>query len=530
MPRALPRFAPLLGRFNTGLYIFQPAHAYWWWELIVRCFNAVWLGSLGAAQLYRFRRVSNPIERQQTKWVVLGAALGLGFNGILMLVSFVLGLLKLDPSGMVLIGLRSLYYLLGSLVPLTFGVAILRDGLYELDVWIRRTVVYGLLTGIVIAVYVVLVGTASALLRTSDNLLVSLLVTGLIAVIFQPLRERLQRVVNRLLYGEREDPYTVLARLGQRLADTVVPAAVFPTLVSTIREALKLPSVAIAVYEENELVTVATAGELVANPVRLPLHYQHALVGELILGLNAVNDRLGAADRRLLTDLAQQVSIAVHAAGLTRDVQVSRERLVTAREEERLRLRRDLHDGLGPTLAGLSMQLDTARALIPDNPGASIEIMSETQDQIKEAIASVRRLVYALRPPALDQFGLVAALREHAARETQRCGLPITLTAPHVLPQLPAAVEVAAYYIALEAITNVVRHAHATQCAISLQSGSDLHLTIKDDGLGLPHSYRGGVGLHSMQERAAELGGTCMITTAPDGGVAVVAALPLGRR
>jgi signal transduction histidine kinase len=230
-----------------------------------------------------------------------------------------------------------------------------------------------------------------------------------------------------------------------------------------------------------------------------------------------------------LVDLAQQVSIAVHATRLTRDLQMSRERLVTAREEERRRLRRDLHDGLGPSLAGLSMQLDTARALLPDNPEAGMELLAETQDEIKEAIGNVRRLVYALRPPALDQFGLVAAIREHAMREGHRHGLAIVLDAPDALPPLSAAVEVAAYYIAVEAITNVVRHARATRCSVRLWIDNALYLTVVDNGVGVQDTYRAGIGLHSMQERAAELGGRCAIMPGEDGGTLVRAVLPLRR-
>ena len=524
----VPRFAPFLVTLNLGLYLIQPALPDAMRGLGIRILNAAWLGTLVGVQLYRYRRVSNAGQRQQSKWVVIGAVLGLGLNAVLMIVIPVVRLLQVDPTEVVILTMRLVYYALGLFVPLAFGIAILRDGLYNLDIWMRRTVVYGLLTGCVVALYVLLVGATSAVFRTSGNLLVSLLATGTIALVFQPLRQQLQRGVNRMLYGERDEPYAVLARLGQRLGATVAPDAVLPTVVVTIHDALKLPYVAITAQEEGELVPVAEIGTPVKEPLHVPLIYQHTPIGELILGPRS-DDPFGPADRRLFADLAQQISIAVHATRLTRDLQASRERLVTAREEERLRLRRDLHDGLGPSLASLSMQLDTARAVLPGNPEAGMELLAATQGEIKEAIHNVRRLVYALRPPALDQFGLVAALREHAVREGHRHSLGIALDAPEALPPLPAAVEVAAYYIALEAITNVVRHAHARRCTVRLWIDTALHLVVADDGVGVPGAYQAGIGLHSMQERAAELGGTCTIMRGDDGGTVVRATLPLRR-
>jgi signal transduction histidine kinase len=214
---------------------------------------------------------------------------------------------------------------------------------------------------------------------------------------------------------------------------------------------------------------------------------------------------------------------------LTADLQRSRERLVTAREEERRRLRRDLHDGLGPALASLTLKLDAARNLLARDPAATGALLLELKTQTQTAIADIRRLVYDLRPPALDELGLISAIREHAARDVSATGLHVSVEAPDHLPPLPAAVEVAAYRIALEAMTNVVRHAHARQCVIRLSLADALQLEIMDDGLGLAAGRPAGVGLHSMRERAAELGGTCVIGPGPGGGTRVVARLPLSQ-
>jgi signal transduction histidine kinase len=211
---------------------------------------------------------------------------------------------------------------------------------------------------------------------------------------------------------------------------------------------------------------------------------------------------------------------------LTADLQRSRERLVTAREEERRRLRRDLHDGLGPQLASLTLTLAAARELLRHDVDAADVLLQELAIHTQAAIADIRRVVYDLRPPALDDLGLVLALREQAAQYSQ-AGLQITIAAPERLPQLPAAVEVAAYRIVQEALTNVVRHAQAQTCTVRLALGDALDLEVKDDGVGLPQGGRAGVGLTSIRERTAELGGTCRIESTPGAGTCIQARLPL---
>jgi signal transduction histidine kinase len=361
-------------------------------------------------------------------------------------------------------------------------------------------------------------------------------------VLFQPLRDRMERAINRLMYGERDDPYAVISRLGQRLEATITPDAVLPTIVHTIRDALKLPYVAIGLTHDGETEIVAEAGnretggggdrEFEASspfsrlPLSLSLTYQHETVGELLLAPRSADESFSAADQRLLDDLARQAGIAVHAVQLTHDMQRSRERIISAREEERRRLRRDLHDGLGPTLASLTMKLETAEALVVRDLPEGVALLRELQGQMKHTIGNVRRLVYGLRPPILDQFGLVGALREQALQIAPP-DLRVQIDAPGQLPPLPAAVEVAAYYIVVEALTNVARHAHARQCTIRLSLDEMLRIEIADDGIGLPLSPVPGVGLQSIRERAAELRGTCVIAPNQPHGTIVCATLPL---
>jgi signal transduction histidine kinase len=275
----------------------------------------------------------------------------------------------------------------------------------------------------------------------------------------------------------------------------------------------------------------------VDRPLEAPLVYGGETVGRLILGPRAGDETFGPADRRLLEDLAHQIGVAAHAVRLSdealrlsADLQRSRERLVTAREEERRRLRRDLHDGLGPQLAGLTMTAEAARDLVSADPERAKELLSDLTERAQAAVADVRHLVYALRPPALDALGLLGALRAHADHHNDG-GVNVSVEAPEQLPPLPAAVEVAAYRIALEAINNAERHAAARTCVVRIaldEVAAALRVEIVDDGRGIGEERGTGVGLSSMRERAAELGGRFSVEAPPAGGTRVRAYLPCG--
>jgi signal transduction histidine kinase len=259
----------------------------------------------------------------------------------------------------------------------------------------------------------------------------------------------------------------------------------------------------------------------------LTLIYKTQILGQLLLAPRAPGEPFSEADRRVLPDIAQQVGPVAHKLLQTYDPQLSLEQRVTAREEERRRLQRDLHDGLGPTLAGLTLKLDAARNLLKQDPDAADVLLLELRRQIQATIGDVRQLVYDLRPPALSQLGLISAIREYAATYQSLDRLLISIEVPESLPPLSAAVEVAAYRIAQEGLTNVATHAHARHCTIRLRCDSVLLLEICDDGLGLAPDSRAGVGLISMRERAAELGGNCVIESMPTGGTRVWTRLPL---
>lgn len=492
------------------------------------------LGAGMAAQVYRYARVSSPTQRRQTRWVLVSAAVAIVGQVVGMLLSEPLPPLTFAPSEAVVRDLASVTVIVVSFlaIPLSIGVAVSRHRLWDVDLVINRALVYSALTACVVVIHVLVVGSLGVLIQTTGNPVVGLLATGVAAVLFQPLRDRLQRGVDRLMYGERAEPYQVLSRLGRRLEVTLAAEAILPAILQSVREALKLPYAAIALERGGPPVIVASSGAPVANPFRLPLTHHGEAIGELLLGARAGEETLSDADRRLLEDLARQASVAVHAVRLTEDLQRSREQLVTAHEEERRRLRRDLHDGLGPRLASLTLRLETARDRLARDPEAEA-LLADLAERTRQTVADVRRLVYLLRPPALDDLGLVSALREQAVQYGyEGSGLEIVVEAPETLPPLPAAVEVAAYRIAQEALTNVVRHAGARHCIVrlTLEKASDLLcVDVEDDGRGLEPDRRAGVGLASMRERAEELGGTWSIECRLAGGTRVRAWLPCRR-
>ena len=504
--------------------------------------TVVWLGALGTviySQVYRYRRTSNAVQRQQIKWVVFGISVAFaGFLGINIALAASGAEAPKSPGALAayLIGYSFISYLIVLLIPVTIGIAVLRHHLFDIDVVINRTLVYGALTVSVVGLYVLVVGGLGMLLQTRENFIVSLLAAGLVAVLFAPLRNRLQRGVNHLLYGERDEPYTVLSHLGHRLETTLAPDTALRAIVQTVVQALKLPHAAITLYQGGESVVAAEYGTPVGESVILPLAYQRDLVGQLILTPRSPGEEFTPSDRRLLDDLARQAGVVVHTLRLTADLQRSRERLVSSREEERRRLRRDLHDGLGPQLAAQTLKVGSARSLYPRDPAAADGLLAELEADMEAALADVRRLVYDLRPPALDELGLAGAIREAAAqygaaRMTESPDyarrLDISVDAPERSRSLPAAVEVAAYRVAQEALTNVVRHAEARNCIIRLSFDGALELEVTDDGVGLPEDRHAGVGLTSMRERAVELGGTCIIEPMQGGGTRVLARLPL---
>jgi len=476
------------------------------------------------AQIYRYRHVSNPIERQQTKWVIYGFALTALFASLTTIRILINRSQPQDPPLQWWSPLINLGWVLAhATLPVSLTFAVMRYRLFHIDLIINRTLVYGALTAGVAGVYALVVGGMGVLFQTQGNLIIALLATGLIAVLFQPFRDHLQRGVNRLIYGERDDPVEALSRLGQSLETALPPDQVLPALVKTIAQTLKLPFVGIAIQGQP----VASFGQQSENPSTFPLTFQGETTGELLAAPRSPDEFFTPAETRLLRNLARQAGAAVRNAQLTADLQRSRQNLVTAREEERHRLRRDLHDGIGPTMAGLTLKLDAAKDLIAASLETgetahleeAVQFLTELKAQTQETVQDVRRIVHALRPPSLDVLGLAPALQAHFGQIAAPANLKIQMTTiPQEFPRLSAAVEVAAYRIALEAVTNVIHHAQASVCRVSLAiENGYLQVEVADNGVGISKDHSFGVGLNSMRERAEELGGRFELNSSPNG-------------
>jgi signal transduction histidine kinase len=470
---------------------------------------------------HTFVTVKDPVNAARVRWFAFGFALSSLFGVLYILNNFslipreVYSFVSVFPSGLVL--------------TICLAIAILGYRLFDIDIIINRTLVYGALSACVIGLYILVVGALGVLFRAQGNLILSLLATGFVAVLFQPLRERLQSFVNHLMYGEREEPYKLFSKLNQRIESAVEPEKVLPTILETITQALKLPFASIALYRDDKSEIVSQHGRSSSIPVVFPLLHQGETFGELCLEPRASNEDFTSDELELLKTMSQQVSVAAYAVRQTLDLQRSRERLITLREEERLRIRRDLHDGLGPTLAGLNLQAGLLQTLIRKDPEGAAGVVNEFRGELKNAIAEIRQIVHDLRPGSLDELGLKGALEQ--LTESLRVETNVT---PQIyldsqsLPKLSAALEVAIYRITQEALTNALKHAGAKTITVMIRLRSHLTLSIRDDGGGLPEHYRFGLGLRSMRERAEELGGHLTITTKEKQGTEIKAVFPLG--
>lgn len=414
----------------------------------------------------------------------------------------------------------------GFVLILAFAAAIFRYRLFDVDIFISRALVYLLLTLSLVTIYVlVAIGLGDGLNATTG---ISAPVATIVAVLaFEPLRRRLHALINRLMFGRRDDPYSVLAGLSLKLDQALTPARVPEAITTTVTATLRLPWAAVSLGDEEQGSILAQSGLRGSVEQRFTISNGGSHIGTLAVSPRSGERTLTNRDREIVEDLCRQSGPALASLQLTEDLQRSRERLVTAREEERRRLRRDLHDGIGPRLAGLALRVETAR----DIPDGSLELRASLDDmaeRLQDTVSDIRRLVYGLRPPALDDLGLVAALRQ-TIEHYDLTGVRMTIEAGD-LPGLSAAVEVATYRIVQEALTNVVKHAPGAACSVTLRhdfQSNKLAIRVQDDGPGVSAEIQPGVGLNSMRERCEELGGSFSFTSRVGAGSEVVAVLPL---
>ncbi|GAA4784377.1 hypothetical protein GCM10023200_17520 [Actinomycetospora chlora] len=455
---------------------------------------AVWVRADGARDL----------ERERILWVLLGAgAAALADVHLLFAVEQV-------PGTVLAAVLVSAAVLCGLAVPASLVVALLAPRVAD----VRRAI-----SGVAVVIVMVdlalgaFAGTLAVLEVTTGrppSRAVASVVCVVVAALFHPALVRVRETLDQVMFGGRPDPVGVVSVLGDELRRGGGPQQ----WLDALRASVDLPSVAL--HHDGHV--VAAAGHTDGPVTTIPLQAGEEHVGDLVVGLPEHHRELPRATDAVLGLVAGPLARALQSARLADEVQRSRRLVVLAAEEERRRLRRDLHDGLGPVLAGVAYTADAARNVAATRPGRASELIAELRGDVAGAIAEVRRLVHDLRPPVLDQLGLVPALRQQAERITQDADGPTVTVAADAVGTLPAAVEVAAYRVVTEAVFNVVRHAGASAATVAVRRRDGvLDLLVADDG-GAGPSWTPGVGLTSMRERLDQLGGSLDAGATPDGG------------
>ena len=453
---------------------------------------------------------SKGVLRGQLRWVAASQ-----------LIAVPLGVLVPAQLGGALVPLLAVMQTL--VLQMVIVVAVLRWRLYGVNVAVRRSFLAVSLLVAALGVYLTVVGTIAALIGQTGRA-VSVVGAVVTAVVFAPVATVIRRWVDTAFYGRRRDPYGIVAVMIRRLSDTTAPDEAVANVAAALRDELRLPFVQI---DATSGVVLASLGEDdFDGPVAtFDLAHQGQVVGTLCVGARRGETRLSRRDEELLSDLARHVGAAVHASALMTDLRLAHDRLVHTRDNERRRLQRDLHDGLGPRLTAIGMMIDAASNEVTSHPDNARTQLKTARAELTTAVEDIRRLINELDDRTLGSLGLVGALQHQAARLSGG-GLTIDVAAES-LPPLEAGIEVAAYRIVSEALANVVRHAKARRCSVEIRTDSSLQLRITDDGRGFRPGWRPGVGLRSMEERAVDVGGEFVVTSSPGAGVTIAVSLPL---
>lgn len=404
-------------------------------------------------------------------------------------------------------------------------IGLISGQLWDVRRTVGRVITYLVLTAIVVAVFVGTV-TASSVVFSSDavgNAIAALIV----CLIFAPLQHAVRNVIERMLYGRRRHPYEVLSALGSALETAGEPDEGLQRLTELAASNLQLPWVAVELSAIGLEPIAHAGGPATGSVLRLPLRYQGGDLGALIVAYRAGETDFAASDRRLLEDLARQAGAAAHGISLTTALRRHRADLVAVREEERRRLRRDLHDGIASTLTAVGLKTEVAVDLLPGHPERSRLLLADARAGVAMAMTDLRRVIDDLGPATLADLGLISAINL-LGREFTTDALMVTTHREGATDDLPLAIESAAFWIATEALHNVSRHSHATRCAVSIDAASDaIRLTVSDNGAGITGRTVSGLGLASMRRRAEEVGGSFTVGPRGPAGTMITATFPL---
>jgi signal transduction histidine kinase len=500
----------------------------------------------GVSLVVRFRGRRGD-ERQQIKWLAFVGATFLAEFALTALVAFILGNSAAGNAwGDTMYTV--MFATLGLGIPAACAVAILKYRLYDIDVVISKALVYAVLAAFITAVYVLLVvgvGTLAGL-GGRPNLGLSILATAVVAVAFQPVRERVQRLANRLVYGRRATPYEALAQLSERMAGTYATEDLLPRMALIVAEATGADRADIWLRDGDVLLADASwppgaeppppvplaGGELPADPGAghlVAVSHRGELLGALSVSKKR-GDAVTPTEDRLIGNLAAQAGLVLRNAGLTEqllarlaELRASRERLVTTQDTERQRLERDLRDGPQRALAGLAGRLgDAARALDHDEARARA-LLNEVTSEIAGALANLRELARGIYPPLLADMGIAAALDAQA----RKAPVPVTVETDGI-GRYPEEIEAAVYFCALEALRSAAWQAGATRASVRLSAnGGDLRFEVTGDGQ-RPGAGAGpgGADLQAMADRVDALGGELLVAADPGRGTRINGRVP----
>ena len=484
-------------------------------------------------------------ERHQIKWLLFATAV-YGFASLA-------GIVLKQAFSIEVPGLQTAAVLGLLMVPLAAAVAVLQYRLYDIDIVINRALVYGALAVFITAVYVGIVVGLGTLVGSGGkpNLLLSIVATAVVAVAFQPVRERLQKLANRLVYGRRATPYEVLSEFSQRVAESYAGEQVLDRMAQVLAEGTGAQEAAVWLRSGLSLRRAATWPVSANGHDRAPLELFGQLLPDIpgsdqavavrhqgqLLGALTVQKRTGESltpiEEKLLDDLAHQAGLVLKNVGLTADLQArledlraSRQRLVAAQDDERRRLERNLHDGAQQHLVALKVKLGLAERLLAQDPARAKAAISELKGDADEALETLRDLARGIYPPLLAERGLAAALESQARKAT----IPVRVQADG-LRRYPQEAEAAVYFCCLEALQNVQKYAGAESAAIILADAEgELRFEVQDDGAGFdPATTPRGSGLQNIEDRLNALGGTLAVSSRPGHGASVAGMIPVGQ-
>jgi signal transduction histidine kinase len=492
---------------------------------LIGLFGLILLGLcavLSVASLFVRSRTADADERHQIRWIAIGA---LVFVSSWILSFFAQPFVGSTPAADALVsGVTLLFY---TAIPISIGIAVLRYRLYDIDIVIRKALVVAALGAFFVAVYALVVGGVGALVESSSNTTLSFAAAAIVAVLSQPVLARARRFADRVVYGKRATPYEVLAEFGEHLAGTYAADEVLPRTARLLAEGVGAERARVWLSDGDELRPVATwpadADPAREDDYRADVRHRGELLGALSVAMPA-SDPMDPAKEKLVGDVAAQAGLVLRNVRLLEDLRGSRRRLVSAQDEERRRLERDIHDGAQQQLVALAVKSRLARELTERDPRKAAELLAQIEAETHQALEDLRDLARGIYPPLLADEGLAAALRAQA----RRASIPVEIV-PDGVGRYPQPVEAAVYFSVLEALQNVAKYADASRADVRLEhAGRALRFEVRDDGRGFdPASSRYGTGLQGIADRLAALNGTLRVASSAGAGTTVVGEIPL---